>query len=766
MNGTGDVEEQKPGPRAADPLGVGWLSGRNFLLLLTAAVVASFPKVVLGLNTFFFRDFGVLCYPQAFYQRESILRGELPFWTPYNYCGTPFLAQWGSWYPAFILNLIFPMPWSMNFFHLSHLVLGGCGMYWLLRRWGVGAFAASFAGFAYVFNGVTLSCLMWPSYTAFLAWSPWVLGCTMAAWREGGRWIVLASLASAMQVLAGVPELTVLFWVLVGFFWMVDATTLKQPVWPALRRLGLVIALAAGITMVQMLPFFDLLMHSQRDRNFGGSKWPMPSWGLASLLAPLFHCFQSSQGQWFQPGQELVGSYYLGVGVLVLAVTGSLLKRNKTAAILGGMALFCWLMALGPKSVLFDGVKRVFPWIGVARYPVKFAFFPVFLLPLLAAWAVDEVKVDLVRKRDRLVISLAGAMILLMGAILLVAARFPLQNDEWSPTLRNTAWRAVFALLLLAGVLWLARSKPTRSRILVQVMLLGLLPLDAFTHSPDMFPEIPASNLAPGIWTAGVKQPPPRLGEGRVMSTPDAERYLEKSGVKDLAIDFTGMRLAQRHNLNLLDSVPKVAGGGMILHPAYFDKLETYLYRTLGVQFGPGLLDFLSAAWFSSPEKPLFWKQRTTYLPQITAGQRPAFAGDDEVLRAITADSFDPRGVAYLPEEARPLISVTNLTQCKIVNTRWSAHKIEADVEATEPSLVVISQSYYHLWRASMDGQAIPLLRANVAFQAVQAPAGRHHLALVYRDDFFRIGAGITIITLAACALIWMFSGPARREVI
>src|SRR4051812_21270570 len=125
MNGTIDDEVEKSEPRAADPLGVAWLSGRNFLFLLTAAVVASFPKVVLGLNTFFFRDFGVLCYPQAFYQRESILRGELPFWIPYNYCGTPFLAQWGSWYPAFILNLIFPMPWAINFFHLSHLVLGG-----------------------------------------------------------------------------------------------------------------------------------------------------------------------------------------------------------------------------------------------------------------------------------------------------------------------------------------------------------------------------------------------------------------------------------------------------------------------------------------------------------------------------------------------------------------------------------------------------------------------------------------------------------------
>ncbi len=68
-----------------DPKEKDWLSGRLFLLLVVAAVVAAFPKVLLGIDTFFDRDFGAICYSQAFYHRESLLRGELPFWNPYNY---------------------------------------------------------------------------------------------------------------------------------------------------------------------------------------------------------------------------------------------------------------------------------------------------------------------------------------------------------------------------------------------------------------------------------------------------------------------------------------------------------------------------------------------------------------------------------------------------------------------------------------------------------------------------------------------------------
>src|SRR5262245_58611707 len=95
------------------------------------------------------------------------------------------------------------MPWSANFVLISHLLFGGLGMYWLCRRFSAGGFASSLAGVAYVFNGVTMSCLMWTSYTASLAWLPWVLGYTRDAWRTGGRAISIAAITSAIQVLTG-----------------------------------------------------------------------------------------------------------------------------------------------------------------------------------------------------------------------------------------------------------------------------------------------------------------------------------------------------------------------------------------------------------------------------------------------------------------------------------------------------------------------------------------------------------------------------------
>ncbi|MEO6035955.1 MAG: hypothetical protein ABIQ35_11930 [Verrucomicrobiota bacterium] len=158
-----------------------------FFLILAASVFAAFPMVAVGLNTFFYRDSGALGYPIEYYLRESLLRGELPLWDPYSHCGVPFMAQWGNWYPFNFLSVFFPTPWFPNFFILAHLIWAGMGMYWLLRRWKVGTFAASFAAMAFVFNGVTMSCLIWGNYIASISWLPWLVGSVIVAWQQGGR---------------------------------------------------------------------------------------------------------------------------------------------------------------------------------------------------------------------------------------------------------------------------------------------------------------------------------------------------------------------------------------------------------------------------------------------------------------------------------------------------------------------------------------------------------------------------------------------------
>jgi hypothetical protein len=210
---TGNISAMQPGD---------WFTPGRFALILGLLILASFPQVLLGLQTFVVRDYGFFVYPLAHFQREAFWRGEVPLWNPYNNCGVPFLAQWNTMplYPPALVYLLFPLNWSLSFFSLLHLFWGGLGMYYLAHRWTGSRFAAAVAGVLFAFNGLSLNLLMWPSHIATFSWMPWVILLVERAWREGGRWIFLASICGALQMLAGGPETILLTWLILSAIWL------------------------------------------------------------------------------------------------------------------------------------------------------------------------------------------------------------------------------------------------------------------------------------------------------------------------------------------------------------------------------------------------------------------------------------------------------------------------------------------------------------------------------------------------------------------
>jgi hypothetical protein len=196
-------------------------------------------------------------------------------------------------------------------FCVLHLYLAGLGMYFLARHWTGQPFAAAVAGLAFAFNGLTLSCLKWPNNIAALAWMPWVVLLAERGWRQGGRALILAGLAGATQMLSGGPEIILLTWVVVAVLWLGEILTNRlartadaaHSCGRLIARFFAAIALVAGLSAAQLLPFLDLLAHSQRGAAYSDASWAMPGWGWANFFVPLFRCFPSHQGVFAQPGQ-------------------------------------------------------------------------------------------------------------------------------------------------------------------------------------------------------------------------------------------------------------------------------------------------------------------------------------------------------------------------------------------------------------------------------------------------------------------------------
>lgn len=81
--------------------------------------------------------------------------------------------------------------------------------------------------------------------------------------------------------------------------------------------------------------------------------------------------------------------------------------------------------------------------------------------------------------------------------------------------------------------------------------------------------------------------------------------------------------------------------------------------------------------------------------------------------------------------------------------------------ESAEEGLAVFSEVYYKTWKAFIDGQEVPVLRANYILRAIEVPAGKHVIEFRCKDELLEttqwisIGASVLIVLLIALLLIF-----------
>ncbi len=115
-----------------------------------------------------------------------------------------------------------------------------------------------------------------------------------------------------------------------------------------------------------------------------------------------------------------------------------------------------------------------------------------------------------------------------------------------------------------------------------------------------------------------------------------------------------------------------------------------------------------------------------------------------------------PRGIAFVDRPFTP-------APARIARERETSSTIDADVDAAGRALLVIAVTPHKYWRATIDGAPAPLIRANVGFQAVEIPAGRHHVAMRYRNPLVVVCAIVSLIAAAALATVAALRSRAPR---
>lgn len=125
-------------------------------------------------------------------------------------------------------------------------------------------------------------------------------------------------------------------------------------------------------------------------------------------------------------------------------------------------------------------------------------------------------------------------------------------------------------------------------------------------------------------------------------------------------------------------------------------------------------------------------------LPRVLVVEQASAVSFADLIRHGRWPAFDPaRTVLFDADASLPVDraggkrpSGTEAAAAAI--NRYENTVIEVDVTAPGDRWLVLNDVWHPWWRASVDGVAVPIRRANVMFRAVRVPAGRHHVRFAF----------------------------------
>jgi hypothetical protein len=478
---------------------------------LAAAKLWAIITPFVGSRLYLGGDFGLAVEPYFYHQLK---RGILTLWDPTLGTGSPFLGA-GTHHPMFLqahLHLFYPLNLlvlgllergqhiphlALQYHHLLHYAMAGAFTYLYGRQLGLGRFAASFGGIAFMFSGFMLAHIAHWTMIDTIVWLPATLACLVRAdSTERHRWGALGGLALGVAFLAGHPQL----------FYHVTLATVALALTLVARRAGagaawrrlatiflLVPVVALGVSAVQLVPSWEMAVASHRAGL--GYDWKTTGSLLPAFLAQaLLPWGLSTVGNWSSSGSE----YFLYPGVLPLILAIHALRRrwDWRVGFHAGLGFVAILLAFGDLYGLYRPTYDLLPGLTLFRIPARFVGLAGFAIAVLAALGAEALVSGprpraLARgvRRLALVAGAGGVPLMLM----LVWAQAQPNADDF----QNFASQYVMLAILLAGsalvVSWPGRASPravcaAALVVLLADLLFGSFPVTDTSRNPDIRP--------------------------------------------------------------------------------------------------------------------------------------------------------------------------------------------------------------------------------------------------------------------------------------
>ncbi|MGC4120802.1 MAG: hypothetical protein QM765_40750 [Myxococcales bacterium] len=743
---------------------------------LLAGLVAAHAFLLRG-EVLVSRDYSRIFIPDAFFERQSLLSGELPLWNPQVRLGQPFAAGLlqQAWYPPRLLPiLLFGPVWGLTVEHLLHVVFAAWGAVLAARRLGASRVASLLPG-ALFGLGTLLTRTDMVNLTGALAWSGWMLAASIDVARGSG-WKPVARLGAftGLSALTGLPE---------ALLWQGPACAIAalstRGSWRTLARVAAGGLWGLALAAITVVPAVEFAAHSSRT----GQAQPTTFWSLSwvDLLAlvvrganrPLIDMLTE---------QALVLGLDLGVVACVLCAFALLgRRRRRRLAPLLGFAMLLALLSLGSNFAPSAWVLEQFPF-RLFRYPVKYALGACFLASVLAGPALSRLAALASRRRARLKLVALLFPILVVAALAVAAATAGLGlRQGFAAGLLPTA-----VLLWLVSAAYLASPGKGRRRARIvtwALVAVGLADVALAQITTGKLLTLPASSITGRSKTA-LSIPAQATSRVSIGSDLDQEwppRTLDAIPPGASPRYLAAARDALIPNWSLAEGLQTLEATGeprpaLLQNLVGEDEPPRGLYDLAGVEWyvrraSPPFADLERVSGPTGPfrdvfeqlaDLPVLYRSRTA-MPRAFVVHQVRAATDEEARTALRDERQPLRDTALVAADASgggvPAVDACAGSTATVASRR--PRQLEIDVDACGRGLLVVSDAWYPGWQASIDGADAPVLRTDLLVRGVPVPAGRHRVVLRFAPTSFAVGAGLSFAAiLLAVAVSWRRRTP------
>lgn len=422
-------------------------------------------------------------YPWKILAIDMWKEGSVPLWNPYNFSGSPLLAnnQTGVFYPLNLLFFIFSYSFSWTVYIVLQPFLASLFTYLYLRSLNLKKSSSLFGGIAFGFSLFMSTFLEYGNFGHTILWLPLLFYLIDSfAKKKLVRYLIILAFIVSFIFFAGHLQLAV--GVIGSAIAYLIFRLFTQKAKKEIVILVIFIVLGIGLSCIQLIPTVELLVNSARAPHV---KDMVNSQFLLQPIQTILFLVPDIYGNPAVRNYLLTDTYpgnavYTGVLTFILAIRALLIKKKSKELVFFSISFVCLLLLFirNPLSELIFNIGIFSP-----SSPSNFFFLLSFCLAVLGSFGFENLPKDLRKTLYSIGIVLAFLLFVVLIHVFLKEAFY----------LKQLLVFLAFLVLSLGGILLAVKL----NRNWVWMGLSLVVALDLFYFFIKFNPFVPASLIYP-----------------------------------------------------------------------------------------------------------------------------------------------------------------------------------------------------------------------------------------------------------------------------